>query len=332
VTVRDYNQRVWPEKSGEAHVESHFLRFNDPAGERAIWLKATVVDGPAREAMAELWCCLFDGERTWGNRIAAPAIASVTADKVSIDGCSLELLGGQGQARGDLSNPRGSCSWHLNWSAAAGALGEPMSLFPYPWMYRRRFPKSKLVTPAPLLRVSGHFEWDGRRVDLGQWIGMQGHNWGVEHAPEYAWGQAWFGEEEPDCVLEGFTGRTRLGPVLSPRLSCLVVRFKEREFRFDRLWRLRDQRGVLGGNGSWNLDMVGNQGRAKLWMHAPAKRSVCLGYENPDGQRLFCFNSKTARAHLWLKPNGEPPIERRSATAALEFLSPVPDKEYGPVI
>jgi len=328
----DYNRRLWPEQSGREHVESHFLRFNDPKGGRAIWLKATVVDGPDTEARAEIWCCLFDGERTWGHRIAAPATSSVAPGKVAIDGCLLEIAEGRGTSRGELSSSQGDCSWDLSWSVVAGSLGAPMSLFPYPWMLRRRFPKSKLVTPAPLLTVSGHFEWDGVRVDIGQWIGMQGHNWGVEHAPEYAWGQAWFGEDGPDCVLEGFTGRTRLGPVLSPRLSCLVVRFEKREFRFDRVWNLRNQRGTLGENGTWNLDMVGPHGRAKLWMHASPEQSVCLGYENPDGQRLYCFNSKTARAHLWLEPHGEPALERRSGTAALEFLSPDPDASYGPVI
>ena len=96
--------------------------------------------------------------------------------------------------------------------------------------------------------------------------------------------------------------------------------------------RLRGQRGVIGDGGSWNLEMSGKQGRVKLWMQAPPARSVCLGYENPDGTRQYCFNSKTARARLWLQPKGEPVIKRSSDTAALEFLSSEPDERYGPVI
>lgn len=328
----DLNRRIWRDDAGKAHVESHFLRFNDPAGGRAIWLKGTVIDGPSRAPRAELWCCLFDGDKRWGHRVSAPALSAISENELSIGESLLRVFGRSGEASGSFSNERGRCSWALEWRARRGPLGAPMQLFPYQWMLERGFPKSKLVSPAPLLDVSGYFDWDGTRFDLGNWVGMQGHNWGSEHAPEYAWGQAWFGVPEPDCVVEGFTARTRLGPILSPRLSCLVVRMREREFRFDRFWRLRGQRGVIGDGGSWNLEMSGKQGRVKLWMQAPPARSVCLGYENPDGTRQYCFNSKTARARLWLQPKGEPVIKRSSDTAALEFLSSEPDERYGPVI
>jgi hypothetical protein len=332
VNAAQLNRRRWLPESDRAHVESHFLRFNDPAGERAIWLKGTVIDGPSRSPAAELWCCVFDGDKRWGERVAAPAQTALHDGGLAIGESSLRLAGGQGEASGSLSNARGQCRWALTWRPRPGPLGSPMHLFPYRWMLQGGFPKSKLVSPVPLLDVSGYFEWDGVRVELDGWIGMQGHNWGAEHAPEYAWGQAWFGDPEPDCIVEGFTARTRIGPILSPRLSCLAVRFEEREFRFDRFWRLSGQRGIIGQKGSWNLEMMSRQGRARLWMQAPPERSVCLGYENPDGARRYCFNSKTARARLWLQPKGEAPIERSSATGALEFLSSEPNEAYGPVI
>jgi hypothetical protein len=44
------------------HVESYFLRANDPARPRALWLKATILAPLQGEPVAETWL-IADGER-----------------------------------------------------------------------------------------------------------------------------------------------------------------------------------------------------------------------------------------------------------------------------
>ena len=54
---------------GLRHVESYFLRANDPARPRALWVKATVLQPLSGPAVAEAWFIFFDGEqqRTWAH-------------------------------------------------------------------------------------------------------------------------------------------------------------------------------------------------------------------------------------------------------------------------
>src|SRR5205823_5286703 len=45
------------------HVESWFVRANDPAASRALWLKMTILAPLHGPAVAETWFIWFDGER-----------------------------------------------------------------------------------------------------------------------------------------------------------------------------------------------------------------------------------------------------------------------------
>ena len=248
----------------------------------------------------------------------------------ALDGARFQVTGQTGQASGTSED--GSCEWSIAWAPTGGEkFGRPMFLFPFKRMLSGGLPKSKLVTPAPLLQVSGQVRWEDECIEVRDWVGMQGHNWGREHSPEYAWGQAWFGGADPTCIVEGFTARTRVGGFMSPRLSCLVVRTQTREFRFDRFWRLRSHQGTLGDQ-SWRVSMMNDEARVCLWMDATPSQSVCLRYQNPDGRDLYCFNSKNARVHLWLETHAGLVLSYRATNGALEFLRPQPDARYGAVI
>src|SRR5688572_20467801 len=45
--------------NGGAHVESHFIKANSPDGERALWLKHTLLVPAAGPALAEVWAIAF---------------------------------------------------------------------------------------------------------------------------------------------------------------------------------------------------------------------------------------------------------------------------------
>ncbi len=57
---RDWNA-VRFEPGSRGHVESYFFKLNDPAGNRALWLKATILarlDGSP--PVAEAWAIAFE--------------------------------------------------------------------------------------------------------------------------------------------------------------------------------------------------------------------------------------------------------------------------------
>ncbi len=322
------------------HVESYFLRANDPLLARAFWLKATVfapLEGPVE---IESWLIFFDADRPTpvaGRETARFAAGAVTGDHGTprVTACRLTLdLKPSGSARGQVATSVGDASVDLTWTPSPGPAAAPLSLLRARVLREGPFPRSKLLTPFPSLRFSGHLELGGERIVVDRWPGMQGHNWGRDHAYEYAWGQCLFPAtpRSPDAMLEGFTGRIRVGGRLTPRISCLVIRRGDETLRFDRLLDLWRQDADVAAD-RWALKMAGSAGEARLDMDASGRPIACLGYRNPDGRLSYCFNSKLARVRLQVQPRRGPAFACESEHGgALEFLRNEPDRRFPDVL
>jgi len=335
-----YNAPRFPGR--DSHVESWFLRLNDPVGPRALWLKATVLHRHDGTRSAEAWCSVFDGDRTFAMRdTVALADADISLGDgpltAAISGLTLLLDRDGGQTAGKMSADGVDVSWDLQLQREPGELGEPLSLLPSDRLIDAPFPKNKLLTPFPVARFSGIVRWGGESGgswDIENWIGMQGHNWGAAHSPEYAWGQCVFTDAsgEPFAMVEGASGRIELGPVTSPLLSMLTVRRNGREYRFDRLVDLWRQSPRIDFP-VWSLTMSGAAGRARLTMRGRPERMVCLGYDNPNQVRRYCLNSKTAAVSLRVDPVNEDGFECSSRYGgALEFLQQTEHSQVQPVV
>ncbi|WP_040808495.1 hypothetical protein [Nocardia concava] len=318
-------------RPGGDHVESWFVRANDPHSPRAVWIKATVLTAADGTALAQAWCSVFDGQRThaWCLDIpleAARFEAHAVGQDISVGPLTMLLTGHGGTTGGKLSDAVQTISWDLSFSKIAG-LGEPMSLLPTDRLLDTAVPSNKLVTPFPVLTCTGHLDWAGERWDLTGWHGMQGHNWGREHSPGYAWGQAVFTDARggrPFAVMEAASARTRLAGRTSPLISMLVLRRGDEEFRFDRVLDLWRQRPHLDFP-SWTLRMRGRHGTAELRTHADPEQMVCLAYRNPARATSYCLNSKTAAVSVHVAPIAGNAFELRSPHGgALEFLVPQP--------
>ncbi len=287
------------------HVESYFLRLNAPDRPRAAWIKLTVLAPMEGPPVLETWFVAFDGERHWGQRERTPFVNP--GMPLCANGYRLDLVDG------NLAGRCGCFAFELRYTAEQA----PLSIFPFDWMLRGGFPRSKLLTPVPSARFSGWVEVEGERWAVEGWRGMQGHNWGREHAPAYAWGQCVF---DDGSMVEGFSGKIRLGGRLSPWISALVVRRGERDYRWNAIVDLWRQEATVGAT-SWTLSMRGRDGEARLRMDAAGRAAACLGYGNPDGSVAYCINSKLADTLLEVRPrDGEPFHCTSSHGGALEFL------------
>lgn len=303
------------------HVESWFFRANHPTEPRALWLKATLLCGRAGEAsVAEAWCALFDGEQTFASKLTVP-VAEAALDPVAIrvGPCRFHLDPQAGVLVGEVEG----AAWDLRYRRVDGPLGEPLCLFPSPRLVDAAIPKNKLLTPVPAARFEGTVRWGSRALPIDGWLGMQGHNWGPEHARSYAWGQCVFTDvrSEPFAMVEAASGRVGVGPFTTPVLSLLTVRHLDREYRFDRIVDTWNQRARIAFP-AWSLRMSGRDGVAELDMQADPRRMVRLGYENPDGTMAWCLNSKLAAVSLKVNPSEGDGFSCRSAHGgALEFLT-----------
>jgi hypothetical protein len=304
------------------HVESWFLKANDPASRRAIWLKWTLWAGDRAPgtAVAEAWAIAFgtkDGHVA--TKLAVPYGSGATGGPahfdrdglgVSVDGCTLSASAARGrvEAGGRV----------VAFDLAIDALAGPLFHFPGAWMYNDRFPAQKITSPIPDARFSGRIavgEGSGEVWSVDRWPGMIGHNWGHQHSPLYAWGQCnvWDGGE--DLVLEGASVGGG-GPVLGA--TVLSVRHDGVRQDLNGILSLARNGGAITPR-RWRF-----RGRARnvavdgeMW--ADTDDFVGLFYPNPDGTRCHCLNSKLARAEVTLRVGDGAPRMFRSSRAALEI-------------
>lgn len=326
-------------RSGTDHVESWFVRANDPQSPRAVWIKATILTSRDGTAIAQAWCSVFDGKRTHAWCLDMPLEAArfeahTLGQDLSLGPLSMSLTGRGGTTAGTLSDQSQTVSWDLAFSKPASG-GEPLSMLPTDRLLGSPVPSNKLVTPFPVAACLGQVRWGEEQWDLTGWHGMQGHNWGREHSPEYAWGHCVFTDARdgsPFAVLEAASGRTRVGGKVTPLISMLVIRRGEQEYRFDRvvdLWRQQPRLDFP----QWSLRMRGRHGTATLHLSAEPEQMVCLAYRNPARATSYCLNSKTAAVSAHVAPVDGNAFELRSPHGgALEFLVPQPVAAVSPIV
>lgn len=319
--------RYSPERGAKGHVESYFLKANDPRSRRALWLKTTIyasARGPngAPHAVAEAWAIAFDGER---GHVAVKS--SVPFEEARFDPRALDVeVGGVTMnaeaTRGTIETGGRSVAWDL----ALASDGLPIVHFPHPKMYEWKLPSTKIVSPFSDLRVTGSLVVRGERWDIDQWPGLLGHNWGPRHTSLYAWahcnvweradGAAAASEEE--FVFEGLSAKTKIGPLLSPLSTLLCVRWKGVRYDLNSAIDLVTNEGEISPR-RWRF--AGQNRfvslRGEIW--ATTDDFVGLFYENPEGPPTHCLNSKLAQGRIEVTARGRASVVLQSRAAALEI-------------
>lgn len=305
-----------------------------------MWLRVTSLTGRGggQPPVAEAWCMLFDGlaHRKFAARRTFPLADLEVVDDPPILGLgsfAMRTDPDQGLCRGEIASLSERVSFELVYRRVPGKLGDPLCMLPFHAMVDAGIPKNKLVSPAPVATFGGVVRWGEATWDLSGWPGMQGHNWGPEHAHGYAWGHCIFpgADGKPWAMVEAATGRVTIGPVTTPELSLMCVRVGEVEHRFDRIVDLWNQWPSIDYP-RWTLKMIGPTARAWLAMDSKPAQNACLAYESPGGRLSHCLNSKLASAHLRLEPRVGDAVDLRSPHGgALEFLRDAPDPAAGPV-
>jgi len=330
---RDPNAVRFDPSAGDDHVESYFLKANDPLGERAIWIKATIFASARepRRPVAEGWAIAFDRRGGVHRHVAVKHVLPYADANFGAEGLDvaweIPAEGGAmrirpGETRGRIARREHALRWDLSWKGDA----RPFVPFPHASMYSGRFPKSKTLTPYPDLLFSGEIEVDGERWDISDWRGMQGHNWGRGHADLYAWCHVNAWESEVDLIVEALSGRVRVGPVLTPLVTIVCARFRGVTYTWNGPLELARAHGDVGPR-RYGFSSESRVARIEASFEADTEDMVGLYYPNPDGPMTYCLNSKLARAHVRFEVAGRPPVVVKSSAAALEIGTR--DAEHG---
>jgi hypothetical protein len=306
-------------RQGHGHVESWFLKANDPHEKRAIWLRWTIWASrrsPAR-ALAETWAVAFDARRGHvATKTTVPFERASFATQglgATVDGCALTRDG----ARGRVESGGRAIAYDLSITAPPGR--GALVHFPAAWMYSASFPAQKIVSPLPDARVAGTVDVEGARWSIGGWPAMIGHNWGRSHSADYAWGHcsAWDASDE-ELVLEGFSARVRVAGLLVPTVTALCLRYAGASYPMNGLASLASNTGSMTPR-RWSFRGQGPRVELTGEMWADTDDFVGLFYANPDGTTVQCLNSTLARAEITISLAGRPPRTLRSERAALEL-------------
>jgi len=339
MTNPSYPNAVRFERSARRdHVESYFLKANEPGGDRALWIKATIfasANEPDR-TVAEGWAIAFDRRGGTNKHVAVKHVLpfssasfgdkdldvhwTVAASKADEAPAFLSLQ--PGRTSGRIARRNDAISWNL------ALEGETRAFVPYPLqaMYRGEFPKSKTLTPYPDLRLSGETIVNGERWDVSRWPGMQGHNWGSGHTDHYAWCHVNSWDSEAELIVEAMSGRVRVGPVTTPVMTVVCARFRGVDYVWNGPIEMARAYGDIGLR-RYNFTAEGHRARIEGLFEVDTDDMVGLYYPNPDGPMTYCLNSKLARAHVRLEVRGRPPVALQSRAAALEIGTR--DSEHG---
>ena len=350
--VTRYEEATLDPKKG--HLESTFIKLNDPTSPRALWVKLTVFSPTTRtsggpphqrgQTVAEAWAIAFDhtgeedaaaGPPSYRAGLARkPAVARHVAVKqtvpiaearlarqrpirLQVASVTFETLPGDDRNRRRLVGE----VVHGEARIAFDVVLTPRDLAPQ-WA----FPKSKLVSPIVDALADGEVTVrsaaGARRWEVSSWPAMQGHNWGTGHADTYAWAHvnAWNESEGNELTLEGFSGRVRLGKkILTPLVTRIAVRHRGVRYEATSIREMLRTRGALEGLRRWTFSA--RQADAVIEGSITLRDDDIVGlyYPNPDGEMTYCLNSKIARATLRFSPHDRAPLILTSDAAALEI-------------
>lgn len=272
--------------------EVYYLKFNDPKSNSAYWLRYTMTSPLSSAPYCELWGIFFDVKDPRNNFAVKErfTIEKLTWEKerfeVGIAGAKL----GMNTARGAINDKaRGlALSWDLEFDSPAPTFHH----FPYSRMYGPGFPKTKVLSPHMDARFSGTVTANGRQIKMQEAPGQQTHIWGTKHALRWAWGHC-NSFEEKGAVWEGLDTQIKLGPIESPHLKLFYLRTGGREYFFNSV-RLLFTNKSEWGLGQWNFEAKNNEVRVVGEISCRPQEMVCVTYTDPDGENLWCNNSKVA--------------------------------------
>lgn len=304
------------------HYESFYLKACHPAQRVGLWIRYTVHKRPDAESTGSLWFTLFGEGRPRAVKETFAGPSAGTDEYVRVGSSFLSPGAVVGQAAGEGR----AASWDLSFDSAPEALHH----LPRGWMYRAPLPRTKLLSPHPQARFSGHAEIDGDRVDLDGWRGMVGHNWGAQHAERWIWthadGMGDGGEDWLDIAL----GRIKVGSATLPWIANGVLCLDGERLRVGGPQNLR-RTEVSEAPERCELVLPGHDLTVQATVGAPRERFVGWVYADPDGSEHHAVNCSVADMELVVSRPGRPPRTLRCEGGAAYELG-MREHDHGMVI
>lgn len=291
------NQLRWNGRPG--HYEVYYLTLTDPATGVGLWIRYTML-APlgGREPTCALWLAAMD-PRPGAQPVQAHK-ETFSIEKLKTKSQPFELrIGDATLTDATMTGALREVAWELRWAPAARAL-EPVA----PWLHSARLAHTALVLPQPDARIDGWVRLGDERLELEQVPGGQAHLWGAKHARSWAWAHCNdlstpAGDPVGELLFDGVSAVvSRFGRPLGPS-TPMVGRVGRRGFDSTSPVRILTNRSRFGWDG-WRFEAV-DAGHKLVGEVRPAHdQLVGVTYEDPDGEKAYCYNSETASVRIEL--------------------------------
>ena len=285
--------------------ESYYFRGTSVDGSNAFWLKHNLLRfRGAAATKVECTLILFDRAR---NRVLA------THDQTEI-GQPASPLQGEHWDEAAFRFPSGS---HFAiapskvtgtlptavWALALDRSNETLFHLTPPALYSIGWPKKKVLTRDVRVVFDGELSIGAETIG-GRFVGMNGHNWGTEHAHRYAYANCQIWDDASDAIFDGFSAKVRIAPgVTSPYVTIASLKVGGDWHHFNRLqavpWsrvrHLSDYRWTFSAQNRTHrleVDIDGSDPRTRPW--------VGLNYHHPSRALSVVKNTKFASGTIRL--------------------------------
>jgi len=298
---------VFPTAPARAGMyESFYLRAVSPVEPVGVWIRQTVHKRPGQRATGSVWCTVFDARR------GAPFMHKSTSSELTAPAGGWIAIAGSELGPERAHGSCGPARWSLSYTSDEPELRH---LAPR-WLYRTPLPRTKLTSPAPAAIFDGVLELEGRDpIELREWPGMVGHNWGSEHAERWIWLHGIGFAEDPHAWLDVAIGRIRVAGRTTPWVANGALSIDGE----------RHQLGGLGARGllvaetpqHCALSLPGVRGLV-VEAHVDAPPAALAGwrYADPDGGAHDVSNCSIAALTLTVRRPRQPARTLRTAHGA----------------
>ncbi|MFN2545113.1 MAG: hypothetical protein ABR600_11180 [Actinomycetota bacterium] len=298
------NVPVWNGKPGRYEV--WFLTISD--GERAYWIRSTLLAPEHGAPEARLWFARFDREhpeRTFGVNRAV----GIDRFKSGSDGFEIHLgdaVMRSGHAQGAITGGGHEVSWTIDYDT-----GAPTYRLLPDRLYHGGLAPTKPFSPNVRTAFTGRITIDGEAHQISGMPGQQGHLYGTRHAERWAWVHCGAFHGQPEVAVHALCAQGRRGPVKTPYMTFAGVRWEGRWLRLAGTARKRPF--WLGG---WRIDLSDRRYRLTGRVAGDPALMVQAEYHDPDGTPRFCHNTEVASSRWVLFERGELGFEEIAVLAS----------------
>jgi hypothetical protein len=311
-----------PQKAG--HYESFYLKLVQPGGGRGAWIRHTVHKRPGQEATCALWFVLFDssaaGPRAAKRQFGADQLSADAETYIRVADATLT----EGRATGQVVTDALEAKWDLSFADSH----EPFHHLPRDFLYRAPLPKTKFLSPYPDAVFSGRLEVGGEGIDVQDWRGMIGHNWGAEHAERWVWVQgSGFEGRSPEDYFDMAVGRIKVGGATTPWVGNAMLMLDDQPHRLGGFGHIPSTEVSEEPTGA-TFELKGKGVVLSGTVRAAAKDFVAWIYADPVGPEHNTLNCSISDLELHVERSGRAAETLKvSGAAAYEFGTR--DKDHG---